>query len=341
MLSGRIGIRRITEGWIGPALPPEIIGISADNRLMTVHFERDAAGGEFALLDRTTGEVHSLFQQRKAFAGLALRAMTPVVIEARDGLKLNSYLTLPGAGTDGAAGPRWPYARGHWGFKPVHQWPAGRGYAVLSVNCRGSTGFGKAFVTAADREWGGRMHDDLIDAVEWAVGQGIADPSGSASSARAMAALSTCTASPICEPSWRRFRRTGGPLLSIWRTRLADPGTEEGRAFLAERSPINHIDRAMRPILIAQGMQDVRVVAAESEQVVTALQKRGVPVTYVTFRDEGHGFVRPENRLAFYAVAEAFLAKHLGGRAQPFGTDFTGSTLKVEAGSELVPGLPP
>jgi dipeptidyl aminopeptidase/acylaminoacyl peptidase len=130
-----------------------------------------------------------------------------------------------------------------------------------------------------------------------------------------------------------------GPWFSVWKNRLGDPDTEAGRAFLAERSPINHLERATKPILIAQGMRDVRVVAAESEQMVAALKQRGVPVTYVTLPDEGHGFVRPENRLAFYGVTEAFLAKHLGGRYQPIGTDFAGSSLKVETGGELVPGI--
>jgi dipeptidyl aminopeptidase/acylaminoacyl peptidase len=130
------------------------------------------------------------------------------------------------------------------------------------------------------------------------------------------------------------------PWFRVWKIRLGDPDTEEGRALLAGRSPLNHLERASKPILIAQGLQDVRVVAAESEQMVTALRKRDVPVTYVTFADEGHGFVRPENRLAFYAVAEAFLAKHLGGRAQPVGDDFTGSSIQIPTGRDLVPGLP-
>ena len=119
-----------------------------------------------------------------------------------------------------------------------------------------------------------------------------------------------------------------GPRFSIWKNRVGDPDTEAGRAFLNDRSPLNHIDRATKPILIAQGMRDVRVVPAESEQMVRALKEKGVPVTYVTFADEGHGFVRPANRLAFDAVAEAFLAKHLGGRFQPVGDDFAGSTIK-------------
>jgi dipeptidyl aminopeptidase/acylaminoacyl peptidase len=200
------------------------------------------------------------------------------------------------------------------------------------------------------------MHDDLIDAVDWAVAHDIADPKRVGffgASYGGYSALMAATKTPeifacivdlfgisnlitfmaTIPPYW-------GPWISVWKNRLGDPGTEQGRAFLTERSPINHLERATRPILIAQGMQDVRVVAAESEQMVTALKNRGVPVTYITFSDEGHGFARPENRLAFCGVAEAFLAKHLGGRSQPVGSDFAGSTLKVETGGELVPGLP-
>ena len=335
---------------------------SADNGLATVYFERDTASGEYALFDRQTLKVRPLYRQRKALDGLPLRKLEPVTIPARDGLRLNGYLTMPG--TEAGTGKLplvlaihgGPYARDRWGFNATHQWLANRGYAVLSVNYRGSTGFGKAFVTAADHEWGGRMHDDLIDAVDWAVAQGIADPKRVAffgGSYGGYSALMAATKTPevfacivdlfgisnlitfmaTIPPYW-------GPWFSVWKNRLGDPGTEAGRAFLAARSPINHLERATKPILIAQGMRDVRVVAAESEQMVTALKQRGVPVTYVTFPDEGHGFVRPENRLAFYGVTEAFLAKHLGGRYQPIGNDFAGSSLKVETGGELVPGIP-
>jgi dipeptidyl aminopeptidase/acylaminoacyl peptidase len=339
----------------------EIIDRSSDNRLVSVFYERDTESGEFALLDRGTHAVRSLFRQRKGLDNIGLRKMEPVVIPSRDGLRLHCYLTLPQ--TEAGAGKLplvlvihgGPYSRDLWGFSSTHQWLANRGYAVLSVNYRGSTGFGKAFIAAADREWGGRMHDDLIDAVNWAIAQGIADPKRVGffgASYGGYSALTAATKTPemfaciidvfgisnlitfmaTVPPYW-------GPWFSVWKNRLADPGTEQGRAFLAERSPINHLERATRPILIAQGMQDVRVVAAESQQMVAALQKRGVPLTYITFADEGHGFVRPQNQLAFNAVAEAFLAKHLGGRFQPVGNDFAGSTLKIETGGELVPGL--
>jgi dipeptidyl aminopeptidase/acylaminoacyl peptidase len=337
----------------------EITDRSADNRFMTVFYERDTESGEYALLDRQTRNVRGLFRQRKALEGVALQKLQPVIIPARDGLRLNGYLTLPEAG----AGPLpmvllihgGPYLRDIWGFSPTHQWLANRGYAVLSVNYRGSTGFGKAFVTAADKEWGGKMHDDLIDAVDWAVGQGIADPKrvgffgGSYGGYSALTAATrtpevfACVVDVFGISNLITFMATippyWGPWFNVWKNRLGDPATEEGRAFLIERSPLTHIDRAVRPILIAQGLQDVRVVAAESEQMVAALKKRGVPVTYITFADEGHGFARPENRLAFNAVTESFLAKHLGGSSQPVGDDFNGSSLKVETGGELVPGL--
>ena len=334
-------------------------GRSYGERVLTAHFERDAESGEFVLLDRETREVRPLFKQRKALAGLPLRPLEPVTFPARDGLRLNGYLTRP----DESSGKLplvlvihgGPYARDAWRFNSVHQWLANRGYAALSVNYRGSTGYGKAFVTAADHEWGGRMHDDLIDAVDWAVGQGIADPKRVGffgGSYGGYSALTAATKTPerfacivdvygisnlitfmaTIPPYWQ-------PWLSIWKNRLGDPDTEGGRAFLVDRSPLNHLERATRPILIAQGLKDVRVVAAESQQMVDALKSRNAPVTYITFRDEGHGFVRPVNRLAFFAVAEAFLAKHLGGRCQPFEGDLSGSTMKVEVGAELVPGL--
>jgi dipeptidyl aminopeptidase/acylaminoacyl peptidase len=339
----------------------EFTGRSYGNRRVTVYFERDAASGEYVLLDRETAAIKPIFIQRKSLAGVALRPLEPVVIPARDGLGLNGYLTRPAAPAGNGKPPLvlaihgGPYARDWWGFNSTHQWLADRGYAVLSVNYRGSTGFGKAFVTAADKEWGGRMHDDLIDALDWAIAQGIADPDRVGffgASYGGYSALMAATKTPerfacivdifgisnlitfmaTIPPYW-------GPWFSIWKNRLGDPDTAEGRAFLAERSPLNHLDRATKPILIAQGMKDVRVVAAESEQMVAALKQRGVPVTYITFSDEGHGFVRPVNRLAFYAVAEAFLAKHLGGRCQPVGNDFAGSTIKIETGGELVPGI--
>jgi dipeptidyl aminopeptidase/acylaminoacyl peptidase len=242
----------------------EIIDRSADNRFATVFYERDAESGEYALLDRETRKVRSLFRQRKALAGLPLRKMQPVTVPARDGLLLNGYLTLPEIGSGNLpmvlvihGGP---YARDSWGFNSTHQWLANRGYAVLSVNYRGSTGFGKAFVTAADKEWGGKMHDDLIDAVDWAISQGIAHPKrigffgGSYGGYSALTAATktpevfACIVDVFGISNLVTFMATippyWGPWFSIWKNRLGDPATEQGRAFLTERSPLSYISTA-------------------------------------------------------------------------------------------------
>ena len=337
----------------------EYLSRSDDGRLATVYYERDTGSGEFVLLDRSTGGVTPLYKARPTHDRIGLRPMQPVVIRARDGLELNAYLTLPREKS--AALPLvlaihgGPYWRDSWGYSGLHQFLANRGYAVLSVNFRGSTGFGKAFASAADGEWGGRMHDDLIDAVDWAIERGIADPKrvcAYGASYGGYAALVSATKTPerfacivdifgisnlltfmaTIPPYWK-------PWFSIWKKRVGDPDTEEGRAFLRSRSPLFNLERATRPILIIQGMQDVRVVAAESEQMVAALQAKGAAVTYVSFPNEGHGFAHEANRFAIDAIVEAFLAKHLGGRYQPIGNDFAGSSLRVQTGASLVPGL--
>jgi dipeptidyl aminopeptidase/acylaminoacyl peptidase len=335
--------------------------VSRDGRRVLVFVDRDDRSPEYALYDRATRRFRPLVPVYRRLAGVPLRPLEPVTFPARDGLTIHGYLTLPEPGArdvpmilDVHGGPYW---RDRWGFESTHQWLANRGYAVLSVNFRGSTGFGKSFVTAADGEWGGKMHDDLIDGVRWAIGRRIADPARVGiygGSYGGYAALVGATRTPetfacvvdvfgianlltfmaAIPPYWR-------PWFSVWKKRVGDPDTEAGRAFLRERSPLTHIARAARPILVAQGLEDVRVTRAESEQIVAALRERGVPVTYITFRDEGHGFARPENHLAFRAVTEAFLARHLGGAAEPIdrARDFAGSTLVVETGADLVPGL--
>src|SRR5215470_11581629 len=339
----------------------ELIGLSADARRVLVSIQHDAASPEWVLYDRTARRVSPLFKARRNLDGLPLRPLEPVAFPALDGLKIRGYLTLPAA--DARNVPMvlvihgGPYFRDEWGFNSTHQWLANRGYAVLSINYRGSTGFGKAFVTAADREWGGKMHDDLIAGVDWAVKRGIADPKRVGffgGSYGGYAALTAATKTPevfacivdvfgianlltfmaTIPPYWQ-------PWFNIWKNRVGNPDTEAGRAFLAQRSPLNHLERATRPILIAHGLKDVRVPRAESEQMVAALRQRNVPLIYVVFPDEGHGFSKPKNQIAFRAVTEAFLAKHLGGHAEPIDRtrDFTGSSITFEAGADLIPGL--
>jgi len=248
-----------------------------------------------------------------------------------------------------------PWGRDRYGYHPESVWFADRGYASLRVNFRSSTGFGKAFINKGDLEWGRKMHEDLIDAVDWAVANHIADPARVAmygGSYGGYATLWGATNSPehfacnvaIVAPSnlktllasipayWESFRD------QLYR-RVGDPRTAAGSALLEERSPLSHVQGIRKPLLIGQGANDPRVKKAEADQIVGAMEERKIPVTYVLYPDEGHGFARPENRTSFYAVAEAFLSQCLGGRFEPVGRDFIGSTIQVPKGAEFVPGL--
>ena len=318
--------------------------------------------------DRASGEFTELFSTRPALADATLAKMHPEVIAARDGLELVSYLTLPvGSDVDGDGRPEapvpmmlWvhggPWARDTYGYDSAAQWLANRGYAVLQVNFRGSTGFGKSFTNAGDLEWGEAMHDDLIDAVEWAVAEGITEADtvaiggGSYGGYATLAGLAFTPEVFACgvdivgpsnlvtllesiPPYWESFRR-------VLEQRVGDPNTEEGLALLRERSPLNSVENIQRPLLIGQGANDPRVKQAESDQIVEAMQANNIPVTYVLFPDEGHGFARPENRLAFFGVSEGFLAECLGGRVEPLvGEELVGSSMTVPVGAEYVTGL--
>jgi dipeptidyl aminopeptidase/acylaminoacyl peptidase len=262
--------------------------------------------------------------------------MEPFSFRSRDGLTIHGYLTFP-PGTDRKDLPAvllvhgGPQARDIWGFDPLVQWLANRGYLCVQVNFRGSAGYGKAFLNAGDREWGARMHDDLLDGVEWVVGRGYADPSRIAifgGSYGGYAALVGATFTPevFCcavdlfgpsnlktlmattPPYWK-------PMLAQLHRRVGDP--EKDADFLWSRSPLSRADQVRVPLLIAQGANDPRVKQAESEQIVAALRAKEIPYEYMLFPDEGHGFAKPENRLRFYAAAERFLARHLGGRFEP------------------------
>ena len=264
--------------------------------------------------------------------------MKPVVITSRDGLKLHSYLTLP-VGVPPRGLPMvlfvhgGPWARDSWGYNSTAQWFANRGYAVLQVNYRGSTGYGKKFLNAGNRQWGQKMHDDLIDAVDWAVEQGVADPKKVAifgGSYGGYAALAGVTFTPdifacavdivgpsnlktlidAIPPYWK-------PMRAIFDVRMGNIDDPKDAELIKNASPLFKADKIKRPLLIGQGANDPRVKQAESEQIVEAIEKNGGKVTYVLYPDEGHGFARPENRIDFNARAEAFLASCLGGRVEP------------------------
>lgn len=344
-----------------------ILSRTDDDATWIVAYVGDAGPVRYYRYDRGTGEVHFLFTNRSDLDQYALTPMHPVQIPTRDGLTLVGYLSLP-VWTDPAATGKpaeplpmvldvhgGPWARDSWGFNPEHQLLADRGYAVLSVNYRGSTGFGKDFLNAGNKEWAAKMHDDLLDSVDWAVDNGIADrervaihggsyggyatlvgltmtPDVFACGVDIVGPSSIITLLESIPPYWE-------PMLQMFKDRVGDFSTDEGREFLRSRSPLTFVDRIRRPLLIGQGANDPRVKQPESEQIVAAMNSHGIPVTYVLFPDEGHGFAEPANRLSFFAVTEAFLAEHLGGRCQDFGPVFEQSSITVPQGADGVPGL--
>jgi dipeptidyl aminopeptidase/acylaminoacyl peptidase len=311
-------------------------GADDADRIWLVAFTLDDGPVRYWSWDRDAHEGTFLFEHRPALSEYRLAKVEPFATTSRDGLELHGYLTFPlGAARsnlptvlDVHGGP---WARDTWGFNPEAQWLANRGYLCVSVNFRGSTGYGKDFLNAGDKEWGAKMHDDLLDTVDWVVEQGYADPAKVAiygGSYGGYAALIGATFTPerfacavdIVGPSNLKTLIESvppywAPLISQFHTRVGNPETEE--EFLWSRSPLSKVDNVSIPLLIAQGANDPRVKQAESEQIVAALEEKGIPHQYVLYEDEGHGFVKPENRLNFYGIAEAFLAEHLGGRTEP------------------------
>ena len=338
-----------------------------DDRLWTVAVDPVVAPSSVHLYDRKAKTLKQLYVSRPELVGAPLQPMYPVEIKSRDGLTLPSYLTLPpGSDADGDGVPAapvpmvllvhgGPWARDDYGYNSYHQWLANRGYAVLSVNFRGSTGFGKAFISAGDLEWGRKMHDDLIDAVEWAVKRGVAPADqvaimgGSYGGYATLAGLTFTPTTFACgvdivgpsnlETLLKTIPPYWVPLIEQFHQRMGNPNTPEGLALLKERSPLYKAGDIVRPLLIGQGANDPRVNQAESDQIVAAMQSKGIPVTYVLFPDEGHGFARPENNIAFNAVTENFLAGCLKGRAEPIGDTVQKSSAKVPAGAAFTPGL--
>ncbi len=319
------------------------------------------------LYDRTNKTLTKLFTSRPALEGQPLATMHPLEIESRDGLTMVSYLTLPpGSDPDGDGRPTaavpmvllvhgGPWGRDSYGFNSYHQWLANRGYAVLSTNFRASTGFGKDFISAGDLQWGAKMHDDLLDAVDWAVDAGVARPDkvaimgGSYGGYATLAGMAftpdrfACGVDIVGPSNLQTLLKT---IPAYWEAgkvqfykRMGDPTTAEGRKLLDERSPLYKADQIKRPLLIGQGANDPRVNKAESEQIVEAMKARNIPVTYVVFPDEGHGFARPVNNIAFNAVTENFLGECLGGRAEEIGAAVQASTAEVPHGAQFAPGL--
>ncbi|MBO8195145.1 S9 family peptidase [Streptomyces oryzae] len=315
----------------------DLLALSSDvsGQRWVVSFNHDRDPGVTYLYDHTTRQSRMLFKPYPHLDPEVLAPMTPVTIPARDGLELPSYLTLP-VGVQPARLPLvllvhgGPWHRDSWGFDPSAQLLANRGYAVLQVNFRGSTGYGKAFLKAGIGELSGAMHDDLIDAVHWAVEQGYADPDrvaifgGSYGGYATLVGVSFtpdvfAAAIDFCGPSNLVTFLRNVPefvkryLVNNWYLYAGHPDDPEQEADLWARSPLSRVDDIRTPLMVVQGANDPRVVKAESDQIVDTLRARGLEVEYMVKENEGHGFVNPENNIDMYRAADHFLARHLGG----------------------------
>ncbi len=319
-----------------PGMEVSLASMNRDENRFIVRTQSDRTRGASWFYDATTDDLRKLADISPWLHEEQMAPMTPVQVTARDGLKLPAYLTLPpGEKAHNLPAVLYvhggPWVRDAWGFNGAAQFLANRGYAVLQVNYRGSTGYGRAFWEKGFKQWGKAMQDDLTDAAKWLVEQGIADPKriaiygGSYGGYAALAGMAFTpevyaagisfvgpsnlfTLLETVPPYWEPMRKMNYEM-------IGDP--EKEPELLREASPLFSADDIRAPLLIAQGANDPRVKKAESDQIVEALKKRGIDVPYIVKDNEGHGFANEENRLYFYRAIEQFLAKHLGGREEP------------------------
>jgi len=314
---------------------PTFVDADDADRVWLVAFANDAGPVAFYAYDTGSGTGSFLFEHQPELSRFELATMEPFAFESRDGLTVHGYLTFP-PGADRTGLPAvllvhgGPWARDAWGYDAEAQWLANRGYLCVQVNFRGSTGYGKTFLNAGDREWGGRMQDDLTDSVAHIVTQGWADPSRIAIVGGSYGGYATLAGAAFTPDLYRCGVDIVGPsnlitlietippywapMIAQFHNRVGDPAKD--RDFLWSRSPLSAAARIRIPLLIAQGANDPRVKQAESEQIVAALANAGIEHDYMLFPDEGHGFAKPQNRLRFFAEADRFLARYLGGRSE-------------------------
>ena len=323
------------------------------DRLWLVVVTSDLQGEQYWLWDRQRQKHSFLFSVQPKLDDYVLAPMESLDLKARDGLRLPAYLTRTTMAPDGPqplvlvvhGGPQ---ARDYWGLDRTHQWLANRGYHVMSVNYRGSTGFGKAHLLAGQGEWYARMQDDLVDAVRWAIAEGIADPNRvviKGASYGGYAALAGLTRDPslfaaaVSEVGPSNLRTLLASIPAYWEAirinweRMIGVGTVDLDAI----SPINHVSKIQSPLLLGHGANDPRVKLQESESIAAAMKARNLPIDFVVFPDEGHGWANPRNALAWAALEEAFLQQHIGGRAEPVGDVFRQSSMEWRRRSLPIP----
>lgn len=316
----------------------QVTSKTLDDQTWIVSYNSDDSPATAYIYDRASKKATYLYSNNSKLEKVKLARMEPIEYKTKDGLLVRGYLTLP-VGVEPKNLPTvllvhgGPWARDSWGYNGIVQFLANRGYAVLQVNFRGSTGYGKQFLNAGNREWAAKMHQDLIDGVDWAVAKGYSNPKKVAimgGSYGGYATLVGLTFTPdkfacgvdIVGPSnivtlLKSIPPYWAPMKVLFTKRVGDLEKEE--SFLKERSPLFKVDQIKSPLLIGQGKNDPRVKQPESDQIYDAMKKAGLPVQYVIYADEGHGFQRPENRLHFFAITEKFLYEHLGGRAEEIG----------------------
>jgi len=308
-----------------------------DEKLFILVANSDTDPGSVYLFDRATKKLTLQYQAREKLNRAWLAPMKPVKYPSSDGLEIPAFLTLP-KGVEAKNLPAvivphgGPWYRDTWGYNSFAQFLANRGYAVLQPNFRGSTGYGKKFIDAGNKQWGDKMQDDVTWGAKYLIAQGIADPKrigimgGSYGGYATLAGVAftpdvyaagvsivgpsnLITLLESIPPYWEQIRK-------LFYERMGDPNTPEGKAQLLRQSPLSAADKIKTPLLVIQGANDPRVTKRESDQIVIALRDRGFPDEYMVAPDEGHGFARPVNNMAMFASAEKFLAKYLGGRFQ-------------------------
>jgi dipeptidyl aminopeptidase/acylaminoacyl peptidase len=310
---------------------------TADENLWLLNAYSDTDPGATYLFDRKTKKVSFQYRPRPDIPIKSLAPMKAIKYKSSDGLEIPAYLVLPkgvpAKNLPMVAFPHGgPWGRDYWGYNSFAQFLANRGYAVLLPNFRASTGYGKKFLDAGNRQWGDKMQDDITWGIKYLISEGIVDakhvgimggsyggyatlagvaftPDLYAAAVSIVGPSNLITLLNSIPPYWESIRK-------LFYLRMGDPTTDEGKAQLERQSPLNSADKIKTPLLVAQGANDPRVNKAESEQIVNALRKRNFAVEYILAPDEGHGFARPVNNMAMLAAAEKFLATYLGGRYQ-------------------------